>query len=120
MTDVMQKLCGVVAGTAVKLMHVHVWKKSSLLLFIEKSVSLSYFAENVGIFLQTRLVFKATEVGYLLVMATSCSKMVEFQHMEFLKWLRVNFRFGCCKWGHWLRNIYFSSLFNFAIKLLKI
>lgn len=59
------------AGAAVKLMHMHVWKKTLLLLFIEKSVSLQYFAENLEIFLQTRLVFKATEVGYLLVIAIS-------------------------------------------------
>lgn len=64
------------AGAAVKLMHMHVWKKTLLLLFIEKSVSLQYFAENLEIFLQTRLVFKATEVGYLLVIAISCSKIV--------------------------------------------
>lgn len=75
MTDVIQELCEVVAGAAVKLMQVHVWK-TLLLLFLEKRRQSLVLCWKYGGISADKISVKATEVGYLLVMAVFCSKVV--------------------------------------------
>lgn len=54
----------------------HACMEEDLTTFYRKKCQSPVLCENLGIFLQIRLVFKATEVGYLLVIAISCSKIV--------------------------------------------